>query len=134
MKVKGKASSGPPIDANFPLRASPRRRRPLAYYLVRATPRQDRLKELEARLKRGEFMSMRPFGGALSHSLRNARSQADGSAVWEEEDYCRPPLAEERAAVLDHYFDDLKVEPVRSNAGWKEIESLPRLFPALDSR
>lgn len=21
--------------------------------------------------------------------------------MWEEEDYCRPPLAEERAAVLD---------------------------------
>src|SRR5688572_13346141 len=106
---------------------------PMAYYLVRARPRKDRLKELEARLERGEFMSMRPFGSALSHSLRDARSEADGTAVWEEEDYCQPPLAEERAAVLDHYFDDLKVEPVQRNSGWKVIKDLPRLFPALGS-
>jgi hypothetical protein len=105
----------------------------MAYYLVYAKPRRDRLNELEGRLERGEFMSMRPFGSALSRSLRNARSQPDGSAVWEEEDYCRPPLAEERAAVLDHYFDDLKVEAVKENSGWKEINHLPRLFPALAS-
>ena len=29
----------------------------------------------------------------------------DGYAVWEEEDYCTPPLAQERAAVLDGFFD-----------------------------
>jgi hypothetical protein len=103
----------------------------MAYYLVRARPRTDRLKELEERLERGEFMAMRPFGSALSRSLRNARSQPDGQAVWEEEDYCRPPLAEERAAVLDHYFGDLKVEAVQENSGWREIDRLPRLFPAL---
>ena len=105
----------------------------MAYYLVRAKPRTGLLGELEGRLARGEFMSMRPFGAALSHALRNARSQNDGSAVWEEEDYCRPPLAEERAAVLDHYFEDLKVEPVNENAGWKTIDRLPRLFPASGS-
>jgi len=42
-------------------------------------------------------------------------------------------LAEERAAVLDHYFDEVRVEPVKENSGWKEIERLPRLFPALES-
>jgi hypothetical protein len=105
----------------------------MAYYLVRAKPRADLLNELEERLTRGEFMAMRPFGSALSHALRNARSQADGHAAWEEEDYCRPPLAEERAAVLDHYFDEVRVEPVKENSGWKEIERLPRLFPALES-
>ena len=103
----------------------------MAYYLVRAKPRADLLNELEERLQRGEFMPMRPFGSALSHALRNARTQADGSAVWEEEDYCRPPLAEERAAVLDQYFDELRVEAVEENSGWKEINHLPRLFPAL---
>jgi hypothetical protein len=103
----------------------------MAYYLVHATPRKERLKELETRLARGEFMSMRPFGSALSHSLREARYQPDGSAVWEEEDYCRPPLAEERAAVLDDYFDSLTVRPVERSAGWKEIGDLPRLFPGL---
>ena len=105
----------------------------MAYYLVRAKPRRALLKELEQRLTRGEFMAMRPFGAALSHSLRNARTEPNGNAVWEEEDYCRPPLAEERAAVLDHYFENLRIEPVNENSGWKKIERLPRLFPAAAS-
>jgi hypothetical protein len=52
-------------------------------------------------------------------------------AVWEEEDYCRPPLAEERAAVLDDYFDQIEVEPVTPGEGWEQIERLPFLFPDL---
>ena len=72
---------------------------------------------------------LEPFGRALHHSLMNAR--VDGAAevaVWEEEDYCRPPLAMERAAVLDDYFTDLTVESVERGAGWKAIESLPSLW------
>jgi hypothetical protein len=103
----------------------------MAYYLVTATPRQDRLKELEARLARGEFTSMRPFGSALTRSLKEARLRPDGSAAWEEEDYCRPPLAQEREAVLDQYFDELTVRAVAEDAGWAEIGKLPRLFPGL---
>jgi hypothetical protein len=103
----------------------------MAYYLVSATPREERLQDLEARLARDEFVPLRPFGTALSQSLRDARRRPDGLAVWEEEDYCRPPLAEERAAVLDRYFDGIEVEPVRHGAGWRQIDDLPRLFPAL---
>ena len=103
----------------------------MAHYLVSATPRRDRLGEMEARLARDEFVSLRPFGPSLTKSLRNARYRSDGEAVWEEEDYCRPPLAEERAAVLDRYFDELKVEPVSLGAGWRRIDDLPRLFPDL---
>jgi hypothetical protein len=103
----------------------------MAYYLVSATPREEHLPDLEARLARDEFVALRPFGTALSQSLRNARRHPDGGAVWEEEDYCRPPLAEERAAVLDRYFDDIAAQAVRRGAGWRQIEDLPRLFPAL---
>src|SRR5262245_16239571 len=79
----------------------------MAHYLVSASPKTDRLDELRARLTRNEFHELQPFGRALTKSLRDARIREDGLAVWEEEDYCRPPLAEERAAVLDTYFDDL---------------------------
>jgi hypothetical protein len=103
----------------------------MAYYLVTAWPRRARLKELETRLRRNEFVRLRPFGHALTLSLRGARRFPDGLAVWEEEDYCRPPLAQERAAVLDDYFDRLKVETVEEGEGWKRIEGLTRLFPAL---
>jgi hypothetical protein len=103
----------------------------MAFYLVTAVPDRGRLDELGRRLARDEFVGLRPFGRALSHSLKNARLRKDGVAVWEEEDYCDPPLAEERAAVLDGYFRDLAVETVEQGMGWRKIESLPRLFPDL---
>jgi hypothetical protein len=101
----------------------------MAFYLVSAVPKRGLLDELSTRLKGKEIAAMKPFGRSLTYSLRNARLREDGFAVWEEEDYCRPPLAQEREAVLDAYFRDLRVEPVKEGAGWEEIEALPRLFP-----
>jgi hypothetical protein len=103
----------------------------MAHYLVTAHPKPERMADLEARLAQGEFVDLRPFGQALSLSLNGARVRQDGVAVWEEEDYCSPPLAEERAAVLDAYFEAIAVRPVAQGAGWREIADLPRLFPAL---
>lgn len=102
----------------------------MPHYLVTARPKMERLPDLAARLARDEFRAMQPFGRALTVSLRGARHSADGSVTWEEEDYCHPPLAEEREAVLDEYFEDLKVQLVRRNTGWRRIKNLPHLFPA----
>jgi hypothetical protein len=99
----------------------------MAYYLVRAKPKVERLHELQDRLRENSFIDLRPFGKALTHSLNQARIQTDGIAVWEEEDYCSPPLAEERAAVLDNYFDEIRVEQVKAGDGWERIKSLPWL-------
>ena len=106
----------------------------MAHYLVTASPREDLLSELLERLGRDEFVTMRPFGKALTHSLRRARRLPNGKATWEEEDYCRPPLAQEREAVLDRYFAELSVEPVLEGTGWALIEALPPVFPELVSR
>ncbi len=46
-------------------------------------------------------------------------------------DYCSPPLAMERAAVLDSYFDDIQVEAVKAGEGWSRIQEMPRLFSSL---
>jgi len=100
----------------------------MAYYLVKAKFHQNLLKELRSRLDSGEIKEMRPFGSALQFSLENARVDQPGWAVWEEEDYCRPPLAQERAAVLDTYFTDLSVEKVERGDGWSRIESLSGLW------
>lgn len=102
----------------------------MAYYLVKAQYHQELLAELRRRLNSGEIEQMRPFGTALQYSLEHARldPQGDHWAVWEEEDYCRPPLAQERAAVLDTYFTHLSVEPVKEREGWARIQSLPRLW------
>jgi hypothetical protein len=106
----------------------------MAHYLVTAIPRENFLAELSERLGRDEFVSLRPFGRALSASLRGARRLPNGKAMWEEEDYCQPPLAEEREAVLDRYFDQISVEPVVEGTGWALIEAFPAMFPELDRR
>jgi hypothetical protein len=103
----------------------------MAYYLVSARPVADRMDDLEAKLSERAFIELKPFGRALTASLEGARRLPDGTAVWEEEDYCRPPLAQEREAVLDRYFEDLSVERVGRGSGWERIAELPPLFPNL---
>ena len=104
--------------------------RKMVIWLVKARPRVEKLRELRARLDSGEISAMRPFGESLDEGLRNARiRQEDGYALWEEEDYCRPPLAQEREAVLDSYFDELSVVDARQpGMGWKRVEKLPSLW------
>jgi hypothetical protein len=106
----------------------------MAHYLVTATPREELLAELSERLERDEFVTLRPFGRALTASLRRARRLPNGKAMWEEEDYCRPPLAQEREAVLDRYFDQISVESVVEGTGWALIEAFPAMFPELARR
>lgn len=100
----------------------------MAYYLVRARPHRELLAELRQRLDSGEIRALRPFGSALHGGLDEARLEDDGWVIWEEEDYCRPPLAMERASVLDRYFTDLSVEPVQAGQGWARIADRPRLW------
>ncbi|MCZ6530973.1 MAG: hypothetical protein O6949_11700 [Chloroflexi bacterium] len=100
----------------------------MAHYIVRARPIQELLPELQELLASGEIDVMRPFGGSLQYSLENARRQDKDWAIWEEEDYCTPPLAQERAAVLDRYFTDLTVQNVSRGEGWEQLEELPPLW------
>jgi hypothetical protein len=100
----------------------------MAHYLVTARPIQELLPELRRRLESGEIRQMRPFGSALQYSMDHARTREDGWAIWEEEDYCSPPLDQERHAVLDTYFTELSVERVERGTGWDRIEELPALW------
>jgi hypothetical protein len=99
----------------------------MAHYLVRAEQKEEKLPELRAELDRDAFIGLRPFGRALSRGLNGVRVD-NATAVWEEEDYCSPPLAQEREAVLDAYFEQIEVEEVDEGQGWERIESLPSLF------
>ena len=101
----------------------------MVFWLVTAKPRVERLGELRRRLDSREISRMRPFGRSLENGLVNARLREDGSALWEEEDYCVPPLAQERAAVLDYYFDNLTVEDIGDpGRGWEKLTNLPSLW------
>lgn len=100
----------------------------MAYYLVKAKLLESKRSELAKRLEAGEVRQMKPFGKALDYSLKNARVAGDGFWIWEEEDYCSPPLAMERATLLDTYFTDLSVEKVEKDEGWQRIEHLSQVW------
>ena len=104
----------------------------MAYYLVTAKPIPSKMDVLRKWLDSGEIRVMRPFGQALQMGLDNARWQTEDVAIWEEEDYCVPPLAQERAAVLDEYFTDLAVQPVNSGDCWKKIEQFNLIWTTND--
>lgn len=100
----------------------------MPHYLVRARPTGD-LDELHERLTSGEFEDVRPFGAEMTRALLDARYDPEkDEAVWEEEDYCSPPLAQERDALIDAYFDDVRVEEVREGEGWARVDSMPSLY------
>ena len=103
----------------------------MAKRFVRAQPKHDRLVELRERLDSGEIEDMEPFGRAMTRALENARFDlTSGEAVWIEEDYCTPPLAMERAEVLDEYFGEITIvdKNVDEAEGWNRIEGLPGLW------
>jgi len=102
----------------------------MAYRLVRATPKCDRLDDLRDRLDSGDINELEPFGRAMTRALDRARFDPDaGEAVWVEEDYCSPPLAMERP-VLETYFESVTVveESVDEAAGWARLDDLPSLW------
>lgn len=101
----------------------------MAHYIVRARLKAERAKELRKRLQDGSIEAIRPFGRGLADALRQARRDpGSGESMWEEQCFCTPPLAAERPAVLDDYFDDIITEQVSAGEGWTRIETLPSLW------
>jgi hypothetical protein len=103
----------------------------MAFYLVKAKPRKEGLEGLHGELNSGKISKMRPFGKSLQYSLENARIDTEDTAfaLWVEEDYCSPPLAMEREAVLNRYFNDITVEKVKSeNEAWSRLKDKPRFW------
>jgi hypothetical protein len=53
----------------------------MAHYLVTAKPKSERLGDLLANLRKRAYVSIRPFGKTMTHSLENARLREDGYAM-----------------------------------------------------
>lgn len=67
------------------------------------------------RLTDGSVERQKPDGEEIVESMQRAVITDAGEVVWTETCYCSPPLAHERATVLDHYFDALSAEPVKDH-------------------
>jgi hypothetical protein len=105
----------------------------MAHYLVKGKLKEEKREDLLDSLADGAFAELQPFGESLTYSLENARKDDEGRWVWEELDYCDPPLKQERKQVLDRYFSYLDIERVDEGEGWRRIESLPRAHDIVSS-
>lgn len=81
-------------------------------YRVRATFRTQSAMDFYRRLRDGSIANQRPDGAEIVASMERAVVNEDGRIEWTERCYCDPPLAHERATVLDAHFEDFQIEPV----------------------
>lgn len=83
-------------------------------YHVRARFRTDTAAVFLTKLIDGTIAGQRPDGAELMASMERAVVNANGDTEWSELCYCDPPLAHERATVLDQHFDDIRTEPIEA--------------------
>jgi len=87
-------------------------------YHVRARFREDTATAFLAKLTDGTIENQRPDGRELIASMKRAVVRNDGVVEWSELCYCDPPLAHERATVLDSHFADISVEPIVAHGNY----------------
>jgi len=81
-------------------------------YFVRAKFRDDeKRQELLKILTDGTVESMDPFGREVAAAMRRA-VRVEGDIAWTETCYCPTPLMQERAAVYDQFFENIRTETV----------------------
>ena len=85
-------------------------------YHVRAKFRADTAAVFLAKLTDGTINKQSPDGPEMVASMNRAVVNAEGQIEWSERCYCEPPLAHERATVLDQHFEDIRTEPIEAHA------------------
>lgn len=81
-------------------------------YHVQATFRADTASVFLAKLTDGTIGNQHPDGPEIVASMSRAVVNAKEQIEWSELCYCEPPLAHERATVLDLHFIDIWAEPI----------------------
>jgi hypothetical protein len=88
-------------------------------YHVQARFRADTAAKFLTKLTDGTIGNQRPDGAELVASMERAVVNEQGRAEWSELCYCEPPLAHERATVLDLHFEDIRTEPIEAHAQYQ---------------
>jgi hypothetical protein len=91
-------------------------------YHVQATFRADTASVFLAKLTDGTIGNQHPDGLEMVASMSRAVVNAKDQIEWSELCYCEPPLAHERATVLDLHFIDILAEPIED---YEQYEGRP---------
>jgi hypothetical protein len=99
-------------------------------YRVTARFKPETADELRRQLDDGSIAAQRPDGQEIVASLNRAVMTGTDSVQWNAMCFCDPPLAHERATVLDRYFDDIgtvAIEDYERYAGELFLDRLQKL-------
>jgi hypothetical protein len=106
------------------LRLGPYTRVSVAHYIVRAKPKPEGVGELNQKLRDNAFVGLRPFGKALTHSLKRGTSGNQmGQRSGKKRITVRRRWPKQPEAVLDTYFDEITVERVNAGEGWNGLRA-----------
>jgi len=81
-------------------------------YKVQARFDKSKAKEFYKKLTDGSIQKQQPDGPSIIEGMNRAVIDDSGLVIWSELCYCSPPLAHERATILDHYFSEIETEPI----------------------
>ena len=81
-------------------------------YRVRARFKTDTAAAFLMKLTDGTIQQQIPDGPEIVASMNRAVLNGAGEIEWSELCYCNPPLAHERATVLDAHFDDMSIKTI----------------------
>ncbi len=98
-------------------------------YRVTGAFREDMAAELRRRIGDGSIARQKPDGAEIVAALNRAVMVPDGRVQWSETCYCDPPLAHERATVIDNYFDAIETEIIATS----EIYDGPSFMERLEA-
>ncbi len=82
-------------------------------YVVRARPRTKELGAFWEFLNDRTIQNQNPDGREIVASMKRAVMKGE-QVEWYETCYCNPPLRHERSTVYDHFFDDIRTEPIET--------------------
>ncbi len=81
-------------------------------YKIKARFKTETAADYYRKLTDGSIASQKPDGEELVAAMHRAVVGSSGEVEWCERCFCDPPLAHERATVLDHHFDDITTEEI----------------------
>ena len=81
-------------------------------YKVQARFDKSKAREFYEKLTDGTIQKQKPDGPSIIDGMNRAVIDESGLILWSEICYCSPPLAHERATVLDHYFSEIETEEI----------------------
>lgn len=84
-------------------------------YQIKARLKEGKAKGFKEALENGTVAGIGPDGREIVKGMESATISKSGDITWNMICFCSPPLEHEREAILDEYFEDMRIEPSKKD-------------------